>query len=86
MEDKILINDIVSQCLKYFEDNCYTKCRIARYKEYWRKGIIPFLQEQGSEFLTDQLAEAYLETCTHDGSVRHQEREMMRSVQVLVEL
>lgn len=86
MEDKILINDIVSQCLKYFEDNCYTKCRIARYKEYWRKGIIPFLQEHGSEFLTDNLAQAYLETCTHDGSVRHQEREMMRSVQVLVEL
>lgn len=32
------------------------------------------------------LHQAYLETCTHDGSVRHQEREMMRSVQVLVEL
>ena len=86
MEDKILIKDIVSQCLKYFEDNCYTKSRIARYTEYWRDGIIPFLQEQGSEYLTDQLAQAYLETCVHDGSVRHQEREMMRSVHVLVDL
>ncbi len=86
MEDKILIDDIVSRCLKYFTDNCYTIPRIKRYQEYWKSGIIAFLKTRGTNYLTDALVQEFLETCVKDGTVRHQEREMMRSVYVLSDL
>ncbi len=86
MENKILINDIVTRCLRYLEDNCYTRSRIDRYKWYWHHGILPFLKNHKEEHLTDALAAEYLESCVKDGTVRHQDREMMRSVKILVEL
>ncbi len=86
MENKILIKDIVTQCLTYLEDNCYTRSRINHYKWYWNNGILPFLEERKAEHLTDALAAEYLESCVKDGIVRYQEREMMRSVKMLVEL
>lgn len=77
------IKDLIAQCTKCLENAAFTKHRIDRYKSYWRSGIIPFMELMALEEYTSDVGEAFMETCNYNGEVRHQEREMMRSVSIL---
>lgn len=83
MEEKVKIHDLTDRCIRFFEDNCYTRNRISKYKSLWRTGIIRYMSDAGIEFYTPSVGEAFAETCNHNGTVRPQEREYIRSVQVL---
>ena len=77
------IKDLIAQCTKCLENAAFTKHRIDIYKSYWRSGIIPFMELMALEEYTPDVGEAFMETCNYNGEVRHQEREMMRSVSIL---
>jgi Site-specific recombinase XerD len=83
MEEKVKIHVLTDRCIRFFEDNCYTRNRISKYKSLWRTGIIRYMSDMGIEFYTPSVGEAFAETCNHDGTIRPQEREFIRSVQVL---
>ena len=77
------IKELIAKCTNYLENAAYTKNRIDKYKGYWRCGIIPFMELMALEDYTPDVGEAFMETCNYNGEVRHQEREMMRSVSIL---
>ena len=80
---EVKIQDLTDRCLKYFKDNCYTENRISTYKSLWRTGIIRYMNEHGIESYSLSVGADFVSTCHCQGEVRHQEREKIRSVQVL---
>ena len=80
---EVKIQDLTDRCLKYFKDNCYTENRISTYKSLWRTGIIRYMNEHGIESYSLSVGADFVSTCHYQGAVRHQEREKIRSVQVL---
>jgi len=81
--EKVKIHDLVERCEHYFKENCYTANRIYKYKSLWRNGIEVYLSSRKLDIYTPALGEEFIETCHFNGSVRPQEREKIRSVQVL---
>lgn len=74
---------LMSQCLKFFDENSFSKNRICVYKALWKHGIIPFLKAIGQTEYTVSIGASFCLTCNSQGMVRHQEREQVRSIQVL---
>lgn len=67
----------------YFREQCYTERRISKYKSLWRTGIIRYMSEKGIGNYSESVGSDFVSTCHFHGTVRHQEREKIRSVQVL---
>lgn len=82
MEEKD-IKQLIGQCVAFFQENNYTKKRICVYKTLWRRGIVPFMEAQGLKMYNPSIGAMFIDTCHHNGTVRPQEREKIRSVQVL---
>ena len=77
------INKLISQCQTFFQENNYTPNRIGVYKALWKHGIIQHMDAKGLTVYTSEIGAEFTFTCHHNGSVRPQEREKIRSIQVL---
>lgn len=73
----------MDSCEAFFRAHCYTEERIYRYKRLWRTGIVRYMEEKGVEEYSPAIGAEFMATCHHDGIVRPQEQEKIRSVQVL---
>lgn len=80
---KVNIQELINRCVKYFEESCYTKDRIYKYKSLWRTGIIRYMSELDIESYSTDVGADFISTCHFNGTIRPQEREKIRSVQVL---
>jgi site-specific recombinase XerD len=81
--EAIKIQHLIGRCTDYFQANCYTGHRISRYISLWKHGIIPFMKAKGIDTYAPAIGAEFIETCHYHGSIRPQEREKIRSVQVL---
>lgn len=59
------------------------KNRIGVYKTLWKSGIVPFMEAQGLKVYNPSIGAMFIDTCHYNGRVRPQEREKIRSIQVL---
>jgi len=84
--EKVSIQELISRCIQYFKEHCYTENRISKYKSLWNTGILRYMAVNGLQFYDPDVGESFKETCHQDGEVRHQEREKIRSVEVLNDL
>jgi site-specific recombinase XerD len=80
---ELKIQTLIDRCITYFQANCYTEARISRYKGLWRTGIIHYMSEHDISTYSPSIGEDFIATCHHEGAIRPQEREKIRSVQVL---
>lgn len=74
---------LIGQCTAFFQRNNYTLNRINKYKLLWRHGIVPFMEAKGLETYNPSVGAMFIDTCHCHGTIRPQEREKIRSVQVL---
>lgn len=81
--EELPIEQLMECCIQYFQCNCYSENRISKYKSLWKYGILRFMTMQQQTLYTKSVGEAFVQTCHFDGVVRHQEREKIRSIQVL---
>jgi site-specific recombinase XerD len=81
--EEIKIQHLIGRCTDYFQANCYTEHRISRYRSLWKHGIIPFMEAKGIDIYAPATGAEFIETCHYQGTIRPQEREKIRSVQVL---
>lgn len=84
--EEIKIQDLIGRCTDYFQANCYTENRISCYKSLWKHGIIPFMESKGTNIYTPAIGAEFVEACHYHGTIRPQEREKIRSVQVLTDM
>jgi len=77
------INKLINDCLQYFSNNCYTQNRIDKYRSLWKNGILWYLKEKDLLFYTTPLGQEYIKDCIPCDNLRHDDREKIRSIQVL---
>lgn len=77
------ILELTERCIKYFQRQCYTRNRITVYKSLWRNGIIRYMSQKGIESYSPSVGAEFVSTCHFHGTIRPQEREKIRSIQVL---
>jgi site-specific recombinase XerD len=85
MKQNQSITALIDACTDYFEENCYTKHRIERYRSMWRNGICRYMSDRsitnyncsiGEEFIRDNISPR----------VTPGERDLIRSLTVLNEM
>jgi site-specific recombinase XerD len=80
---EVEIQNLIRQCVAFFEENNYTRKRIEKYKSLWKNGIVKFMKANSFVLYNPPIGEEFTQTCHYKGTVRPQEREFIRSVQVL---
>ena len=81
--EEVKILELTERCIKYFQKQCYTRNRITVYKSLWRNGIIRYMSQKGIESYSPSVGAEFVSTCHFHGTIRPQEREKIRSIQVL---
>lgn len=81
--EEVKILELTERCIKYFQRLCYTRNRITVYKSLWRNGIIRYMSQKGIESYSPSVGADFVSTCHFHGTIRPQEREKIRSIQVL---
>jgi integrase len=85
MKENQTIDGLLEDCIHYFEQNCYTRQRIERYKTLWRNGICHYMQTSGIIKYNRCVGEAFIHTRI-SSRVTPAERDIIRSVSVLTEM
>lgn len=80
---EISIEQLIDRCIDFFQEHNYTRNRISVYKSLWKRGIVRFMKEKSQTNYSPSIGEQFILTCHKDGIVRAQEREKIRSIQVL---
>ncbi len=80
---EVKIQNLIDCCTTYFKENCYTRERIYKYRSLWRHGIVKYMSDNDIEMYSSDVGARFVSTCHYDGTIRPQEREKIRSVQVL---
>ena len=81
--EEVKIFELTERCIKYFQKQCYTRNRITVYKSLWRNGIIRYMSQKDIESYSPSVGAEFVSTCHFHGTIRPQEREKIRSIQVL---
>jgi site-specific recombinase XerD len=77
------ITKLIQDCLLFFSSNCYTQNRIDKYRSLWKYGILPYMKEKSLSLYTQSLGQEYITDCIPCDNLRHDDREKIRSIQVL---
>ena len=81
--EEVKILELTERCVKYFQKHCYTSNRITVYRALWRTGILRYMSQKGIESYSPSVGADFVSTCHFRGTIRPQEREKIRSIQVL---
>jgi len=77
------ITKLIQDCLLFFSSNCYTQNRIDKYKSLWKHGILRYMKEKNLSLYSQSLGQEYITDCIPCDNLRHDDREKIRSIQVL---
>lgn len=77
------IKQLIQDCLQFFSDNCYTQNRIDKYRSLWKYGILRYMKGKSQSTYTPSLGQQYINECIPVENLRHDDREKIRSIQVL---
>ena len=81
--EEVKILELTERCIRYFQEHCYTENRISKYRSLWSTGIIRYMSQMGIESYSPSVGADFILTCHYHGTIRPQEREKIRSIQVL---
>ncbi len=82
MRQNQTISTLIEDCIDYFEQNCYTRHRIERYKSMWKNGICRYMRDRGIKNYDSSVGEKFIQN-TISSIVTPGERDLIRSVSVL---
>lgn len=77
------IHQLIQDCLQFFSDNYYTQQRIDKYRSLWNYGILRYMKGKAQSIYTPSLGQQYISDCIPSDNLRHDDREKIRSIQVL---
>jgi site-specific recombinase XerD len=85
MKQNQTVSELIEACTGYFEQNCYTKHRIERYKSMWKNGICHYMKKSGITNYSCSIGEEFIRN-NISAIVTPGERDLIRSVTVLNEM
>lgn len=82
MRQNQTISTLIQDCIDYFEQNCYTKHRVDRYKSMWKNGISSFMKDRAIQNYNYSVGEQFIQA-NISSTVTPSERDIIRSISVL---
>ncbi len=80
---RMKIQKLTECCINYFTGTCYTTNRIEKYKSLWHNGIFKYMHDKSQTVYTPSVGAAFIDEGVSKKNLRHEEREKIRSIQVL---
>jgi site-specific recombinase XerD len=77
------INQLIQDCILFFSNSCYTQHRIDKYRSLWKYGILRYMKEKNLSLYNPSLGQEYVTNCIPCDNLRHDDREKIRSIQVI---
>lgn len=77
------ISQLILDCMLFFSSHCYTQQRIDKYRSLWKYGILRYMKEKNLSLYSPSLGQEYVLDCIPCDNLRHDDREKIRSIQVL---
>lgn len=82
MKKNQTISTLIEDCIGYFEQNCYTRHRIERYKSMWKNGICRYMSDRDIKSYDSSVGEKFIQGRI-SSVVTPGERDILRSISVL---
>ena len=79
------IEDLMTECVRYFEQHSFSQARIDRYKSMWKSGIVAFMAKKSIQYYNASIGEDYIQTNIAGGIITPTNRDFIRSIHVLNE-
>ncbi len=79
------VEELMDDCVQYFEQQSYSPLRIDRYKLLWKSKLIPFMVQRSFSYYDSSVEEEYIRTNIAGSIVTPYERDIIRSIKVLSE-
>ena len=79
------VEELMKNCVQYFERQSFSQPRIDRYRSMWRCGIVPFMIENSICYYEPSVGEEFIRTRLTASMITPAKREMIRSISVLSE-
>ena len=79
------VEELMKNCVKYFERQSFSQPRIDRYQSMWKCGIIPFMTENSIRYYDTSVGEEFIQTRLIGSMITPAKRDMIRSIYVLSE-
>src|SRR5690606_12738343 len=76
------ITTLIGDCISYFDQNCYTRNRIERYKSMWKNGISHYMSDRGIQHYDFSVGQEFIRDKI-SSTVTPAERDIIRSISVL---
>ena len=77
------IDSLINCCVDYFDGAHYTVNRIGKYRSLWRNGIVRYMSERSIRVYSPEIGSQYIDEQVSRKDMKHEEREKIRSIQVL---
>lgn len=77
------ISQLIQDCVLFFSSNCYTQNRIDKYRSLWKHGILRYMMDKNLSLYRSSLGQEYIMNCIPCDNLKHDDREKIRSIQVL---
>jgi len=85
MKKKKTVEDLMAECVRYFEQHSFSQLRIDRYKSMWKSGIVSFMAKESIQYYDASIGENYIRTNIVGSIVTPTQRDFIRSIHVLNE-
>jgi len=79
------VEELMGNCVQYFEQQSYSPFRIDRYKYLWKHKLIPFMEQNSIQHYDPSVGEDYIRLNIAGRIITPYERDIIRSINVLSE-
>jgi hypothetical protein len=85
MKQHQTLDELMANCVQYFEQQSYSPLRIDRYKVLWKTKLIPFMVQKSILNFEPSVGEEYIRSNIAGCVISPYERDIIRSINVLIE-
>lgn len=80
-----MVEELMDNCIQYFEQQSYSPLRIDRYKLLWKSKLIPYMVQKSILYYSPSVGEEYIRSNISGSMISPYQRDIIRSIKVLSE-
>lgn len=85
MKQHQTVEELMDNCIQYFEQHSYSPLRIDRYKLLWKSKLIPYMVQKSILYYDPLVGEEYIRSNIAGSIISPYQRDIIRSINVLSE-
>lgn len=85
MRQRQTVEELMDNCIQYFEQQSYSPLRIDRYKYLWKSKLTPYMVQRSILYYDPSVGEEYIRSNIAGSIISPYQRDIIRSINVLSE-